>query len=98
MNELFFSYKLKELERHSLHNGQKNPNIGKKGKSLQYIDHKAPLIVSRFLKAIGKGKEYPAKKKKTQLKGEAILNWKTKTLSATIVMNDNACVAGALRE
>lgn len=31
-----------------------------------------PLIVSKFLKAIGKGKEYPAKK--TQLKGEAILN------------------------
>lgn len=62
MNELFFSYKLKELKSHSLHNGQKN-NIGKKGKSLQYIDHKAPLIVSKFLKAIGKGKEYPAKKK-----------------------------------
>lgn len=63
MNELFFSYKLKELKSHSLHNGQK-ANIGKKGKSLQYIDHKAPLIVSKFLKAIGKGKEYPAKKKK----------------------------------
>lgn len=62
MNELFFSYKLKELKSHSLHNGQK-ANIGKKGKSLQYIDHKAPLIVSKFLKAIGKGKEYPAKKK-----------------------------------
>lgn len=97
MNELFFSYKLKELKSHSLHNGQK-ANIGKKGKSLQYIDHKAPLIVSKFLKAIGKGKEYPAKKKETQLKGEAILNWKTKTLSATIVINDNACVAGDLRE
>lgn len=63
MNELFFSYKLKELKSHSLHNGQKT-NIGKKGKSLQYIDHKAPLIVSKFLKAIGKGKEYPAKKKR----------------------------------
>lgn len=41
----------------------KETNIGKKGKSLQYIDHKAPLIVSKFLKAIGKGKEYPAKKR-----------------------------------
>lgn len=40
----------------------KKNNIGKKGKSLQYIDHKTPLIVSKFLKAIGKGKEYPAKK------------------------------------
>lgn len=65
----FFSYKLKELKSHSLHNGQK-ANIGKKGKSLQYIDHKAPLIVSKFLKAIGKGKEYPAKKKRHSWKGK----------------------------